>query len=776
MASVDRSQPSSLPVSSRVEDNPLPRSVIRGGDYALLDGEWRFQFDPVDKGLVEEWYRGHDFAARIEWPGAIEAVLEEVVTRSSEGEVLSAIRWPEAVPGTIAEALARSPDGGIIAWYERDFTVPDGWDGKIVQLTFGACGYETRVWLNGHPLATVEGETVHLGEYTSFSYELPAALLRPRNRLTVRIVDTLDADIPRGKQASRVYQRGGIWYQTISGALRSVWLEPVDRNRLRSRLAVRAEIASRLVEFTVTARIHDPGPYVLRLTVTPRGETTPIVAAGEFPLHLRSGESRQRLTLALPNAALWSPRRPTLYTVQAELLDQAGGCSRVRASFGLRQIERRGRRVYLNNRPLYLDGILYQPGTSTYEEMGRHLRAIKALGCNLVRIHIAGIDPRIYDLADELGLLVWVEVPSPHASSERSRAVHRAEVLRMLPWVSSHPSIAIWSLYNEDWGVEDIAESEAARTYIAEIRAELRRRHPGVLVVDNDGWNHVSVEGELQSDLLTAHVYTTSTDAWRATLDRLVAGDLTGVAVRPLVVGDPFFYTGQVPLVVSEWGGFGFTLYGGPGEAGERTRLIRDFKRELRTRGIAGDVYTQATDIEDERNGIIDAATGALRVPQGILGSRRSPVPANEVVVVQETGDVPDEHAARDAAAAIAAALATVRVPAGTVIVHQGAPADSFFIIVDGEVEVLREENGQTRRIASLGRGQFFGEVAILRDTQRTASVQATVPTTLLTMEREAFSDLVARSLGTTTDFSRVIQQRLLGLGITVGASGKPLA
>ena len=632
-----------LPTSHLAGDNPLPRSVTRGGDHTLLDGEWRFQLDPFDRGLAQEWYQGHEFVGTIRWPGAVEAVLDEVIKQSSEGEVLSTVRWPDRFQGAIAEALARSPGGGIIAWYERDFSVPAGWAGKTVQLTFGACGYETRVWLNGQPLATIEGEDVHVGEHTSFSYELPTGLLLSVNRLTVRIIATLDADLPRGKQASRVYQRGGIWYQTISGARRSVWLEPVAPNRLRARLGVRSAIDTGLVEFTLTTRIRDPGRYLLRLTVAPRtGSTT--IAVGEFSLDLAAGERRQRVTLVLPDAALWSPRRPSLYTLEADLLDEAGGAvgagSTIRASFGLRRIERRGDQVYLNDRPLYLNGILYQPGTATYEEMRRHLVAIKALGCNLVRIHIAGIDPRIYDLADELGLLVWVEVPSPHASNERSRANHRAELLRMLPWMGSHPSIAIWSLYNEDWGAEDIAESGPTRDYVARIGDELRRHLPDVLVVDNDGWNHVSVEGELQSDLLTAHVYTADLAGWRATLDRLQAGDLTGVAVRPLVVGDPFFYAGQVPLVVSEWGGFGFTNYGGPAEASEQTRLIRAFKRELRARAIAGDVYTQATDIEDERNGLIDAATGDLRLPRGVLGSRRPRPPSPpQVATVGERRD-----------------------------------------------------------------------------------------------------------------------------------------
>jgi hypothetical protein len=145
--------------------------------------------------------------------------------------------------------------------------------------------------------------------------------------------------------------------------------------------------------------------------------------------------------------------------------------------------------------------------------------------------------------------------------------------------------------------------------------------HPQFLVVDNDGWHHISLEGRLKSDLLTAHLYTPDYERWRELLDRLVAGDMESVAASPLVVGDPFFYRGQVPLMVSEWGGFGFVDYGGPQESEERADRIRLFKRELRKRPLAGDVYTQATNIEEERNGLIDPQTGELQVPAGLLAS-----------------------------------------------------------------------------------------------------------------------------------------------------------
>lgn len=109
----------------------------------------------------------------------------------------------------------------------------------------------------------------------------------------------------------------------------------------------------------------------------------------------------------------------------------------------------------------------------------------------------------------------------------------------------------------------------------------------------------------------------------------------------------------------------------------------------------------------------------------------------------------------------VAAKLRTMAVAAGDTIVRQGAPADKFFIIVDGEVEVLRQDDGVVRRLATLVQGQFFGEMAILRDAPRMATVRAVKQTTLFAMERDAFRGLVAQSMGTTRDFDQVIQRRL---------------
>jgi len=150
--------------------------------------------------------------------------------------------------------------------------------------------------------------------------------------------------------------------------------------------------------------------------------------------------------------------------------------------------------------------------------------------------------------------------------------------------------------------------------------------------------------------------------------------------------------------------------------------------------------------------------------------------PADLAFVSNETGEGPLTAFSRnpvysvfsalpqEQADTIAARLGQITMPAGTTIVRQGTPAEKFFIIVDGRVEVVREQDGSEQVVATLGPAQFFGEVAILRDMPRTATVRAVTCVSLLTMDDETFRSLVAQSLGVTRGFDEIIQSRMSGL------------
>ena len=118
----------------------------------------------------------------------------------------------------------------------------------------------------------------------------------------------------------------------------------------------------------------------------------------------------------------------------------------------------------------------------------------------------------------------------------------------------------------------------------------------------------------------------------------------------------------------------------------------------------------------------------------------------------------------------VGAEVRTVHHAAGDVIARAGGPADKFMVVVDGEVEVIPEGDGEAPVV--IGPGRFFGEMAILRDEPRTATLRARTDVTLLAMERDAFRDMVAQSLGTTADFNQLIATRLK----TLAREGAPTA
>jgi uncharacterized protein YhbP (UPF0306 family) len=103
------------------------------------------------------------------------------------------------------------------------------------------------------------------------------------------------------------------------------------------------------------------------------------------------------------------------------------------------------------------------------------------------------------------------------------------------------------------------------------------------------------------------------------------------------------------------------------------------------------------------------------------------------------------------------ATLQPLSVPAGETIVREGAPADKFFVLVEGEAELLRIGHAAER----LSSGQLFGEVAIMREHPRSATVRAITEVSLLALDRDTFRDLIAHAMELTPDFDEIVRARL---------------
>ena len=466
--------------------------------------------------------------------------------------------------------------------YACVFRLPEGFPrtGRKALLCFGAVDQTASVRLNGRVLGS------HEGGYLPFSFDAAEALREGENLLEVRAEDRLSHDYPYGKQTRKPH---GMWYTPVSGIWQPVYLESVPEKRITG------------------VRI-DPDLTGITLTVETEGSCAAEIRAGEEPVLRAEVPGGKPIRLEIPAPHLWSPEDPFLYQLRLETEQDT-----VTRSFGLRtvSIRRDGMdvpRLCLNGKPIFLSAVLdqgYYPkglfrpaaGDPGYEE---DIRKIKALGFNAVRMHIKVEQPAFYEACDRLGLLVLQDmVQNGHYSflfdtvlptigfkyrpdlpfgSRRRRAFFEAHCRGIIGHLRSHPSVILYTLFNEGWGQYD-----SDRLY-----REMKTLDPSRVYVTASGW----FKGHM-SDMDSEHVYFRNKR-------------LRPRSARPLLLSECGGYTRMTGSLTKN----GQKVYG-YGKADTEQQLTDKIRRlyEIMVlpaipEGLCGVVYTQLYDVEGEINGL----------------------------------------------------------------------------------------------------------------------------------------------------------------------------
>lgn len=435
-----------------------------------------------------------------------------------------------------------------IGLYTRHVDLDPDWLADPVWLHFGASFYNTRVWINGEPAGQ------HEGGFLPFSFDV-SRLLRPgRNEVTVRVDSPTDdpedfpdaplAEIPFGKQS---------WYGPWSGIWQTVYLERRIEDHI-ARVRLLPELKTGRVSATVVFRTPLSEPSALVLSVfDPDG-----IEVAQARADATGGATECTVQADVPDIKAWSPQSPHLYEAQAVLVRGARDVDAHRERFGFRTIEARQGRFYLNGELFYLRGALdqdYHPDTIANPPSVAYLRdqliKAKELGINCVRLHIKAPDPRYYDVADEIGMLMWAELPNGGLSTPKSRA-RKEELLKgIVDRDGNHPSIIIWTIINENWGV-DLVHDADHRAWLRQTYSWLKSYDPLRLVVDN---SPLAPSFHVETDIADYHFYAAfpdSRDKWDAFVESL--------SQRPDWLFSPegdAVVTGNEPLVISEFGNWG---------------------------------------------------------------------------------------------------------------------------------------------------------------------------------------------------------------------------
>jgi hypothetical protein len=345
-----------------------------------LDGTWEIAFDHANEGREESWH---------------------VDTVFSRLEQRKAIEVPSAW-----ELIEKDYEG--VAFYRREFEVPENWSNRIVRLQFGAVNYLSEIWLNG------EAVGFHEGGFTPFEFRVDR-ILKPgeTNVLLLRVVGpiilsdkTVDGVGPLETPQWRGGITGGIWQSVrlvASGDIyvKDVFLEP----------SLADSVATFHVELDHTA-VRGTSAEVAIDIVEAKAPSTPVARLRKH-LDLRPGVNRRSWTLSIPDAKAWSPDNPFLYLAKLRVLTNETESDRWSYRFGLREFTIRNKAFQLNGEPIYIKAAffegLYPNGIAhpdSVEMARREIRLAKEAGFNMIRPWRRPPVPMWLDLADEMGVLV----------------------------------------------------------------------------------------------------------------------------------------------------------------------------------------------------------------------------------------------------------------------------------------------------------------------------------------------------------------------------------
>ena len=542
-----------------------PRPIMERHEWKNLNGSWNYAI--TKKGEAAPG----NYQGEILVPFAVESSLSGVGKRINEHQEL---------------------------WYQRTFDVPSSWKGKQILLHFGAVDWKADVWVNDVKV----GE--HTGGFTPFYFDITSALNKGNNQLVVKVWDPADrGEQPRGKQVERPE---GIWYTPVTGIWQTVWLEPVAAQHI-AHLKTTPDIDKKTVKVEVTTNVCSPDKVEVKVF-----DGKNLVAKGAalngVPVELTMPE----------DVKLWSPESPSLYDMEVTLYKDGKAIDQVKSYTALRKFsthkDKNGiTRLQLNNKDYFQFGPLDQGWwpdglytAPTDEALVYDLKKIKDFGYNMVRKHVKVEPARWYTYCDQLGLIVWQDMPNGGRGpaewqmhkyydgadairSAKSEANYRKEWKEIIDYLYSYPSIGVWVPFNEAWG----------QFKTPEIAAWTKEYDPSRLVNPASGGNHYTC-----GDILDLHNYPGPNlylyDPTRAT----VLGEYGGIGMA---------LKGHLWLADKNWG---YVKFNTPEEVTNKYIKYADHLLELIEKGFSAAVYTQITDVEEEVNGLVTYDRKVIKVDE----------------------------------------------------------------------------------------------------------------------------------------------------------------
>ncbi len=467
--------------------------------------------------------------------------------------------------------------------YIKEFEIEKQFLNDKTIIHFGAVDQVAKIYLNNNYIGK------HIGGYLPFEFDITDHISIGKNELKVEVIDTLDNNLPYGKQRKK---RGGMWYTPISGIWQPVWLESVPKSHFKSLKLI---------------------PTLDSITIEVDGglDEKTIVINNEFTYKFKGNKT----TIKIEKPINWTPENPYLYYFT--LSDSVDSIS---SYFALRTItiEKINEKSYicLNNKPYFFNGLLdqgyYSDGIYTpFSPNGFKfdILTMKSLGFNTLRKHIK-IEPNLfYYYCDKYGMIVFQDMVNNgkynflldtalptvlskkhyiSRSNKRQREIFINDSKQTIELLYNHPCVAYYTIFNEGWG-----QFNADEVY------KLLKPLDKTRVFDStSGWFKENL-----SDVDSEHIYFKDIK-------------LKSTENKPLVLSEFGGYSYKIPEhSFNQQKNYGYKTFNSQNDF--ENDLIGLYENQIKSNiknGLCSCILTQVSDVEDETNGLLTYDRQVLKI------------------------------------------------------------------------------------------------------------------------------------------------------------------
>lgn len=459
-----------------------------------------------------------------------------------------------------------------VLWYKKEMSFDDILDFDHIILHFDSIMQMSVIYINRQKVYE------SCQPYLPIVIDIKPYIKKGNNTIEVKV---RNIPLPQFAQGKEGHKRGGMWYTKTTGIYKPVWIEWFNNGYIEY-TCINASIDGK-VEISLKSTSTD-NSYI----ITNDGNT------------VASGTITAKTKLFIENPKLWDPDNPNLYYIEISNKND-----KVKSYFAFRKFEIKGNKFYLNDKEIFINGVLdqgyYSDGIYTpcsYKAYEDDILEMKKLGFNALRKHIKTELDMYYYYADKLGILILQDFPNSgkykfltdtllptigirlsKKETNNTRILNFIEMgEKIVERLRNHPSVVYYTIFNEGWG-----EFNTETIY-----NHFKEKYPNEIFDSASGWFN-----QKKSDVLSLHKY-------------FVLSKLPVLENKPVILSE---YGGYVYKVDEHSFNtdktYGYKILKTHKDYVEELKKLQAKIEDFKKSDLAGAIYTQLSDVEDETNGLL---------------------------------------------------------------------------------------------------------------------------------------------------------------------------